>query len=75
MPKHLLLGMTLRHLTGSVDNILLVHWFGHCASYTFLLELETALCKSIDERDRVLPKAISQDNNTAIHVTSVLGHL
>lgn len=43
MPKHLLLGMTLRHLTGSAEIVTILHRFGHCASYSCLLELETAV--------------------------------
>ena len=66
MPKHLLLGMTLRHLTGSAEIISLIHRFGHCASYTSLLELETAMCKSA-ERDTVLPKTIDPDRNVVTH--------
>ena len=66
MPKHLLLGMTLRHLTGSAEIISLIHRFGHCASYTSLLELETAMCKSA-ERDTVLPKTIDPERNVVTH--------
>ena len=51
MPKHVLLGMTLRHLTGSAEIVFLVHRFGHCASYTCLLELKTAMSTSIDVSD------------------------
>ena len=47
LPKHLLLGMTLRHLTGSAEVITLVNRFGHCASYSRVIELETAMCKAI----------------------------
>ena len=32
MPKHLLLGMTIRHLTGSAEIVTMLHRFGHCAS-------------------------------------------
>ena len=47
MPKHLLLSMTVRHLTGSAELITILNRFGHCQSYTRTLELETAMCSSI----------------------------
>jgi hypothetical protein len=34
MPKHILLGMTLRHITGSAEVITLIHRHGHCKPYT-----------------------------------------
>ena len=42
MPKHLLLGMSLRHLTGSADIVTILNRYGHCVSYTKVLELEIA---------------------------------
>ena len=55
MPKHLLLGMTLRHLTGSAEILTLINRFGHCASYSRVLELEIARCKAIDRQEGVIP--------------------
>lgn len=68
MPKHLLLGMTLRHLTGSAQVVTLINRLGHCASYTCLLELETAMCKHIDERDSVIPSTVSPQRNIVTHL-------
>ena len=51
MPKHLLLGMTLRHVTGSAEMVTLLHRFGHCSSYTCLTELETAMCLNITSEE------------------------
>ena len=68
MPKQLLLGMTLRHLTGSAEVITLVHRFGHCSSYTCLLELETAMCINISARDTLLPTTIRPDQNVVTHM-------
>ena len=68
MPKHLLLGMTLRHLTGSAEVITLIHRFGHCASYSCMLELETAMCKDIDERETILPLSVRPDRNIVTHL-------
>ena len=47
MPKHFMLGMTVRHITGSAEMITMLNRFGHCSSYSILLELETAMCDSI----------------------------
>ena len=57
MPKHLLLGMTMRHLTGSFQVINILNRFGHCASHSTLLELETAMCDSVVECSTNLPSA------------------
>ena len=43
MPKHLALGMTLRHLTGSSKLQQLLNRFGHCVSHSVSLEHDTAL--------------------------------
>ena len=56
--KHLLLGMILRHLTGSAEVITLVNCFGHCASSARVIELETAMCKAIDKGQAVIPSTM-----------------
>jgi hypothetical protein len=43
MPKHLLLGMSIRHLTGNAEVITILNRYGHCCSYAKILELETAI--------------------------------
>ena len=70
MPKHLLLGMTLRHLTGSTEIVTLVNQFGHCASYSRVLELETltSMCKATDEREGVIPSIVSPKRNAVTHL-------
>ena len=68
LPRHLLLGMTLRHLTGSAEVTTLVNRFGHCASYSRVIELETAMCKAIDERQGVIPSTISPNRNLVTHL-------
>jgi hypothetical protein len=68
MPKHLLLGMTIRHLTGSAEVVTLINRLGHCASYTCLLELETAMCKHIDERNSIIPSTVSPQRNIVTHL-------
>ena len=60
--------MTLRHLTGSAEVITLVNRFGHCASYSRVIELETAMCKAIDARQGVIPSTISPNRNLVTHL-------
>lgn len=54
-PKHLLLGMSIRHITGSSKLIHFLNRLGHCASHSTLLELETAMCDSVNESTSNLP--------------------
>ena len=68
MPKHFLLGMTLRHFTGSAEIVTLLNRYGHCVSYSRLLELETAMCKSIVEREGVIPPSIQPAGNVVSHL-------
>jgi hypothetical protein len=67
MPKHLLLGMTVHHLTGSAQLITLLHRFGHCCSYSQVLELENAVAFQSLSRQTVLPSNISVDGNKFSH--------
>ena len=68
MPKHLLLGMSLRHLTGSAEIISMLNRLGHCASYSRLLELETAICKAIDDRESTIASTIYPGKNVVTHL-------
>jgi len=63
MPKHLLLSMALRHLTGSAQVLTIINRFGHCQSYTKVLEIETAIGTLIQKRDSLLPSNISRSGN------------
>ena len=55
MPKHLLLSMTLQHITGTAVIVTMINCFGHCASYSRVLELESAICRSTDLRNSLIP--------------------
>ena len=68
MPKNLLLGMSFRHLTGSAEILSTLNRFGHCASYSRLLELETAICKTIEDRDSTIPTTIAPGKNVVTHL-------
>ena len=67
MPKHVLLGITLRHMTGSAELITLLNHFGHCQPYS-QVELETAICNQINTQEFLLPATISSMmNNVILH--------
>jgi hypothetical protein len=68
MPKHLLFGMTLRHLTGSAVIVTMINRFGQYTSYSRLLELKTAMCKIIDGRDSIIPPTIDPLRNVVTHL-------
>ena len=55
--------------TGSAETVILINHFGHCASYSRLLELETAMGKSIDvKRKSVIPSTVHPDRNIITHL-------
>ena len=58
-PKHILLRMTLGRLFRSVKLNVLMNKLGHSESYSFSLELETALAETLEETHTILtPQAI-----------------
>ena len=48
LPKHVLLCMTLSHLSRSVKLSMLMNKLGHSESYFFSLELETTLAEALE---------------------------
>ena len=68
MPKHVLLPMKVRHLTGCAEVITLLNRFVHGQSNTKTLEVETAMCNTITATKSVLPSNISTENNSVIHL-------
>ena len=68
MPKHILLSMSLHHLTGSAEVITIVNRYGHCQSYSKVLELETAMATTIIMNDSVLPSNVSVCGNRVSHL-------
>lgn len=58
LPKHILLGMALRHLFRSAELTVILNRFGHIPDYCFLLELESALAKAMDESSHLLTNSI-----------------
>lgn len=65
--KQLLLGMTVRHITGSAEIVSILNHFGHCASHSVLLVLETAMCNEVIESHTSLPTTINIDKNIVTH--------
>ena len=68
VPKHMLLGVTLHHLTGNADVVTMIHRYGHCSSYTGVLELETAMANQVQQQDSVLPSNIATRGNKLVHL-------
>ena len=54
LPKHVLVCMTLHHLLRSAQLNTLMNRLGHAESYSFSLELETALATALEEASSVL---------------------
>ncbi|KAK3748756.1 hypothetical protein QZH41_020323 [Actinostola sp. cb2023] len=68
MPKHILLCTTLRHLYRSKQLTTILSRLGHCETYDFGLELETALAKALDEVSTSLtPQIITGEGNNVFH--------
>lgn len=61
-PKHVVLPMTVKSLTGSVELITILNKFGHGLSYSLVEELETALAETQlarQQNDTLIPSACS----------------
>ena len=70
--KHLLLGNSLRHITGSSKVVTSLDRLGHCVSHSTLLELETAMCDSVKENDSNLKSGAAKQ---AVKVLSPISQL
>lgn len=58
LPKHVVLGMALRHMFRSAELIIILNRLGHCENYSFLLELETAIVVALENTSSLLPLSI-----------------
>ena len=67
MPKHLLLAESLRHLFRSEEFNSLIFRLGHCESYSFTLELETAIANSQQLSSRILAPTIVPNPGFVFH--------
>jgi len=61
-PKHILLPLVVKSLTGNVELVNILNRFGHCVSYSVTEEIETALCiqklQSTSEQGIAIPSKI-----------------
>ena len=71
-PKHILLGMTLRHLFRSAEIITLMNKLGHSTNYSFVLELETAIAKRIHQSSTLLSPLIIRNPLVNLFFTRIL---
>ena len=66
--KHILICVNLRHLYRSKQLTTILKRLCHCESYSFTLELETAIAKTIDEGDTYLNlQIVTGKNNFVFH--------
>ena len=64
MPKHILVASTIRHLYRSKQLVTILNRLGHCESYDFSLELDTAMAKALSDVSTFLtPKIVSGEYN------------
>ncbi|XP_069136919.1 uncharacterized protein [Argopecten irradians] len=68
LPKHILLCATIRHLYRSKGLTTILQRLGHCESYDFGLELETAVAKATDAvSTNITPSIVTGDANEVFH--------
>ncbi len=63
LPKHIFMCMTLRHLFRSAQFTTLMNRLGHSESYSFSLELETAIATALQQSSSLLSTQIVQNPN------------
>ena len=63
--KHLLLGLSLKSLTGSRKLLEIINHLGHCVSYHIVENIETELATSISEKHQSTPDGILQQSGLA----------
>ena len=67
-PKHILLCLTIRHLFRSRILTQIFNRLGHCESYSYGLELETALAEALDEvSTHLTPNIVLGESNAVFH--------
>ena len=67
-PKHILLAMSIWHLTGRSDIIKLLNRFGHSISYSKLLEIITAIHTTTQDHNSHIPPCIKAEGNEVVHL-------
>ena len=59
MPKHILLSISIHHLTASAELVSILNRYGHCQSYSMVLELETAMANVVKVQNSILSLSLS----------------
>lgn len=67
LQKHLLLAETM-HSFGSSELVTILNRYGHCQSYSSVLELETALANQVQLQDDLLPSNIIPECNKVCNI-------
>lgn len=68
LPKHIILCMTLRHLYRSKQLLMLLSRLGHCETYNFSLELETAVAEALEQTSSLLTlRIVTSPANVLFH--------
>lgn len=66
-PTHILLGMSVWHLTGRADIVRLLNRFGHCVSYSRLPEILTAIHMASKDHNSPIPPGIKMQGSEVLH--------
>ena len=66
MPKQFALGLTVRHLTGSSRLLDLLNEFGHAASHSSVLELDTTLASMQMQQNELIPVDFKENTFTTL---------
>ena len=66
MPKHVSLGLTMRHMTGSSSLIGILYWFGHLVSHSGVLEHDTARANKQLCTDNIVPEGFIKKIPTTV---------
>ena len=66
MPKHVALGLTMRHMTGSSSLIGILYGFGHLVSHSDVLEHDTARANKQLCTDNIVPEGFLKKIPTTV---------
>ena len=58
LPKHVGLGITVRHLFRSKELMTVLNRFGHSENYSFIVELETVIANQLEKRSSLITNEI-----------------
>ena len=68
LAKHILICTTIRHLYRSKQLTTILNRLCHCESYSFGIELETAMAKAVEEMSTYLtPQIVTGEDNEVFH--------